>query len=62
MLREDGAVLMNFLNIPMTTPLRQKIGLALCAKRGTTMGRNPKTREEAFQFSREFMRKHLLNE
>ena len=61
-LREDGAVLMNLLNIPMTTPFRQKIGLALCAKRGTTMGGNPKTREEAFQFSREFMSKHLLNE
>mgnify|MGYP001160869974 FL=1 len=60
-LREDGAVLMNLLNIPMTTPFRQKIGLALCAKRGTTMGGNPKTREEAFQFSREFMSKHLLN-
>ena len=27
---DDGAVRMNFLNIPMTTPLRQKIGLALC--------------------------------
>ena len=52
---------MNLLNIPMTTPFRQKIGLALCAKRGTTMGGNPKTREEAFQFSREFMSKHLLN-
>jgi len=25
------------------------------------MGGNPKTREEAFQFSREFMSKHLLN-
>ena len=61
-IRDDGAVLMNFLNIPMTTPFRQKIGLALCAVRGTTMGGNPKTRKEAFQFSREFMGKHLLND
>ena len=60
-LREDGTVMMNFLNIPMTTPFRQKIGLALCAKRGTTMGGNPKTRKEAFQFAKEFMGKHLLN-
>ena len=28
-IRDDGAVLMGFLNIPMTTPLRQKIGLGL---------------------------------
>ena len=61
-LRDNGAVLMNLFNIPMTTPFRQKIGLALCAKRGATMGGNPKTREEAFQFSREFMSKHLLEE
>ena len=60
-LRDDGTVIMNFLNIPMTTPFRQKIGLALCAKRGTTMGGNPKTRKEAFQFAREFMGKHLLD-
>jgi len=26
------------------------------------MGGNPKTRKEAFQFSRKFMSKHLLNE
>jgi len=60
-LRDDGTVIMNFLNIPMTTPFRQKIGLALCAKRGTTMGGNPKTRKEAFQFAREFIGKHLLD-
>ena len=60
-MRKDGAVLMNFLSIPMITPFRQKVGLAMCAERGTTMGGNPKTRKEAFQFSREFMGKHLLN-
>ena len=60
-MRKDGAVLMNFLSIPMITPFRQKVGLAMCAERGTTMGGNPKTRKEAFQFAREFMGKHLLN-
>ena len=60
-MRKDGAVLMNFLYIPMITPFRQKVGLAICAERGTTMGGNPKTRKEAFQFSREFMGKHLLD-
>ena len=60
-MRKDGAVLMNFLSIPMITPFRQKVGLAMCADRGTTMGGNPKARKEAFQFAREFMGKHLLD-
>ena len=59
-IRNDGAVLMNFLNIPMTTPLRQKIGLGLCADKGPTMGGNPKYREAAFEFSNKFMMEHLL--
>ena len=60
-MRKDGAVLMNFLSIPMITPFRQKVGLAMCADRGTTMGGNPKARKEAFQFARVFMGKHLLD-
>jgi dienelactone hydrolase len=58
-IRDDGAVLMNFLNIPMTTPLRQKIGLGLCAGKGHTMGGNPKYRKASFKFANEFMVKHL---
>ena len=60
-MNKDGALLMNFLSIPMTTPLRQKIGLFMCAERGTTMGGNPKTRKEAFQFARQFMGDYLLS-
>ena len=59
-MNKDGALLMNFLSIPMTTPLRQKIGLYMCADRGTTMGGNPKTRKEAFKFARQFMSDYLL--
>jgi len=59
-MRADGAVLMNFLDIPMTTPLLQKIGLAFCAERGPSYGGNPEAREKAFQFAREFMGQHLL--
>ena len=59
-MRKDGAVLMNFLSIPMITPFRQKVGLAMCADRGTNMGGNPKARKEAFQFAQVFMGKHLL--
>jgi len=57
---EDGAVLMNFLNIPMTTPLRQKLALALCAERGPTMGGNLQARQASFDLARKFMEKHLL--
>ena len=59
-IRDDGAVLMNFLNIPMTTPFLQKIGLSFCAKRGPKFGGNPISREHAFSFSKQFMEEHLL--
>ena len=64
-MRDDGAVMMNFLNIPMTTPFLQKMGLALCtggifAERGPTFGGNPEVREKSFQFSRSFMNQYLL--
>ena len=49
-MRKDGVVVMNFLNIPMTSPLLQKIGLAFCAERGPTFGGNPVSREKAFDF------------
>ncbi len=59
-MRGDGALLMNFLNIPMTTPLRQKIALAMCAERGPTIGGNTQARDEAFKFAKKYMEKHLL--
>jgi len=65
-MNDKGAVLMNFLNIPMTTPMLQKIGLALCtggifAERGPTFGGNPDARDKSFDFSKSFMSKHLLS-
>ena len=36
-IRDDGAPLMNFLNIPMTSPTLQKIGLSFCVSRGVTL-------------------------
>ena len=59
-MRADGALLMNFLNIPMTTPLRQKIALGLCADRGTTIGGNVEARKASFEFARNFMTKYLV--
>ena len=60
-IRDDGAVLMNFLNIPMTTPFLQKVGLSFCAERGTKIGGNKISRDAAFIFAQDFMSKHLLN-
>lgn len=60
-MRGDGALLMNFMDISMTTPLRQKIALAFCAGRGPTFGGHPQSRKAAFEFARTFMAEHLLN-
>ena len=58
-MRTDGAVLMNVFDIPMITPLRQKIALGWCAARGTTIGGNPDARRESFAFAKHFMGLHL---
>ncbi len=55
-----GEVLMNFLNFPMTTPLLQKIGLSMCARRGPTYGGNSVARVNALSFSKNFMIEHLF--
>ena len=58
-MRSDGALLMNFLDIPMITPFRQKVALGWCADRGTTIGGNPEARIKSFDFARNFMSRHL---
>jgi len=58
-MRPDGALLMNIFDIPMITPFRQKIALAWCADRGTTLGGNPEARKASFAYAREFMKMHL---
>ncbi len=60
-LDEKGNVLMNYLNIPMSNPFLQKIGFAMCVTRGVDFGGNSQAREESFEFSKEFMKKTLLN-
>ena len=58
-MRSDGALLMNFFDIPMITPLRQKLALAWCADRGTTIGGEPNARQASFLFAKRFMRTNL---
>ena len=58
-LTSDGEVLMNYLNIPMTNALLQKIGFLFCAKKGVTIGGNLCARKEAFVFAKDFMLRSL---
>jgi len=60
-MKENGTVVMNFLNIPMSSPFLQKIGLSGCVKRGPTYGGNQQTKIKAMKFAKDFMSKHLLN-
>ena len=57
---DDGKILMNYLNIPMSNPTLQKIGFLFCVERGVDYGGNPISRKKSFEFSKDFMRKTLL--
>ena len=58
-LDDHGSVLMNLWGIPMTTPFLQKVGLALCAKRGPKYGGNPVAKRSAMITAKDFMITHL---
>ena len=60
-LRDDGTLLLDFMNFPMTSPYLQKIALGFCAKRGTTIEGNQNVKKEAHRVSTMFMKKHLLD-
>ena len=60
-LNKEGDVLMNYLNLPMSSPLMQKIGFLFCVKRGVNLGGNPKSRAKAFAFSKSFMMRTLTD-
>ena len=58
-LTEDGDVLMNYLNIPMSNAFLQKVGFLFCATKGVTIGGNSYAREQSFKFASDFMIKNL---
>ena len=58
-LTEDGDVLMNYLQLPMSNPILQKLGLLFCVERGVDLGGNPEVRTQAMAFSKSFMEKTL---
>tara|TARA_Y100001970_G_scaffold270650_1_gene364815 strand:+ start:2715 stop:3668 length:954 start_codon:yes stop_codon:yes gene_type:complete len=57
----EGSVLMNYWNIPMTSPWLQKIGMYFCAERGPFMGGHPESKKKAHLFASNFMKKYLLD-
>ena len=61
-LNKEGDVLMNYLNLPMSSPIMQKIGFLFCVERGVNLGGNPKSREKAFAFSKSFMMRTLTDD
>ncbi|MDC1492721.1 dienelactone hydrolase family protein [Flavobacteriaceae bacterium] len=58
-LTDDGDVLMNYFNIPMSNAFLQKIGFLFCATKGVTIGGNSDAREQSLKFARDFMIKTL---
>ena len=60
-MNDDGSILMNYLNIPMSNSFLQKIGLSFCVSRGTTVEGNKLAKQKSFKFSKEFMSRYLLN-
>lgn len=59
-LTDDGYVLMNYLNIPMSNSFLQKIGFLFCTSRGVTIGGNKEARKDSFLFAKEFMIETLM--
>ena len=59
-LSKEGDVLMNYLHLPMSSPIKQKVGFLFCVERGVNLGGNPESRKKAFQFSKYFMKKTLM--
>ena len=60
-MNDEGAVLMNYFNIPMTNWFTQMIGFAMCAERDPQFGGHPESRKKSFKFAKKFMNEHLQN-
>ena len=59
-MNDEGALFLSeFWNIPINTPIRQKLALLTCAGRGPTMGGNKDAREKSFKFSADFFIENL---
>ncbi len=59
-LTAEGDILMNYLKLPMDSPLMQKLGFLFCVERGVNIGGNPAARALSMPFSAAFMEKTLM--
>jgi len=60
-MNDEGAILMNYFNIPMTNWFTQMIGFAMCADRNPRYGGHTESRKKSFKFAEKFMGQHLLD-
>ena len=60
-LTAEGDVLMNYLRLPMSNPMLQKIGFLFCVDRGVNVGGNLDARKKSLAFAKNFMNSQLLN-
>ena len=60
-LTAEGDVLMNYLRLPMSNPMLQKIGFLFCVDRGVNVGGNLDARKKSLAFAKKFMNNQLLN-
>ena len=59
-LTAEGDILMNYLKLPMDSPLMQKIGFLFCVERGVNIGGSSTARAQSMPFSAAFMEQTLM--
>lgn len=59
-LTAEGDILMNYLKLPMDSPLMQKLGFLFCVERGVNIGGSPTARAQSMPFSAAFMEQTLM--
>jgi len=59
-LTADGDVLMNYLRLPMSNSILQKVGFLFCVDKGVHVGGNKDARKKSLAFAKDFMNNKLL--
>ena len=59
-LTADGDVLMNYLRMPMSNSILQKVGFLFCVDKGVHVGGNKDARKKSLAFAKDFMNNKLL--
>jgi len=51
---------MNYLRLPMSSPILQKVGFLFCVEKGVHVGGNLGARKKSLAFAKDFMNNKLL--